>query len=835
MANDTHILLVNSDAKIRNLLKNLLTEAGYTRISEVECGISATQVLRTIPIDLLITDIENPGLDGWRLSRLLRSGVLLSNANTPIIMVAETWCERIAETTAREFGINKLIALEHHQQLIEVVKACLKESATVRQNPMALIVEDHSDTANVAKRVLQQRFEVEIAADGPAGLDAWKARRHDLVLLDVMLPVMSGPEVLDEILKIDNHQPVVIMTAHSTMELAESLMLKGAADFITKPFRADQLRRVCELAARREDYLVSNAQFAARVQSLQESTDAFRKVSEAHQRLLDNLSTVVLELDHEGRLRFLNRAWTHLTGFSIAESLDRTLFSFLPTDGLGGRKHCQDWIHRLQVGKSPEGPCELRLIDSQGQFIWVECKLDAIPSEHNGRAIFGCLDDISERKKVQEQLEFLAVHDHLTGLYNRHYFEGTLRQMAASCARGNGNHALLYIDLDHFKAINDTFGHHYGDAILCEISELISSRLRQSDVLCRIGGDEYAVLVTNAEPKQAKVVADQICGLVQGFRSQLGGQQISLSCSIGISAINASAAAPEEYLKQADMAMYVAKRRGRNRIHIYDPEDKESEELRSSLDWVRRLRLAIDEDRLHLHFQPVMHIASGEIAYYEALVRLVSPEREIVMPGEFIPFLELAEEMPVLDHEVIRRAIATLKEYPALNRVAVNLSAQAFRDEKLVPLIEAQLLMEGVAPERLAFELTESASMSDIKATQRMIKRLTDLGCDFAVDDFGTGFSTFGFLKQFPANYIKVDGSFIAHLDKNPVDQILVRAITEVARALGKKTVAEFVENETVLNLIRDIGIDFAQGYHISRPLPVEQLDLSAHGRRRIG
>jgi diguanylate cyclase (GGDEF)-like protein/PAS domain S-box-containing protein len=542
----------------------------------------------------------------------------------------------------------------------------------------------------------------------------------------------------------------------------------------------------------------------------------------------DNLSTVVFELDPEGKLRFLNRAWTRLTGYPIAESLGRPLDSFLPAEDAGGGSYFQDWIHRLRGGKILEGQCELRLINNQGQFIWVGCKLDAIPSDSNGYAIFGCLDDISDRKVVQEQLEYLAVHDHLTGLFNRHYFDGTLRQLAASSARGKGDHALLYIDLDHFKVVNDTFGHHLGDAVLCEISELISSRIRKSDVVCRIGGDEFAVLVTNAEMTQAQLVAEQVCELVKAFQSKLCGQQISLSCSIGISPINCTAASPEDYLKQADMALYVAKRRGRNRIQIYDPEDKENDELRSSLDWVRRLRLAIDENRVLLHFQPVINIASGEIAFFEALVRLDIPERGIVMPGEFIPFLELAGEMPMLDHEVIRRIIAHLKEYPGLNRVAVNLSAQAFRDERLVPLVEEQLLTVGVDPGRIIFELTESASMSDVKATQRMIKRLNDLGCEFAVDDFGTGFSTFGFLKQFPADYVKIDGSFIAHLDKNPIDQVLVRSITEVARALGKKTVAEFIENEAVLNLVREIGIDFAQGYYIARPSPIEKLDLSA-------
>ncbi len=281
MANDIHILLVNSDPEIRRTLAGLLSAAGYGLISEADCGLSAVQVLRTTPIELLITDIEVPSLDGWRLTRLVRSGILRCACEIPIIMVAKTWCERIAQTTAREFGVNQVIALEQHHRLPEVVRACLQAPDDVFRNPLALIVEDNPDTAQVARRVLRNRFEVEIATDGQAGLEAWKERRHNLVLLDIMLPLMSGPEVLASILAIDPNQPVVIMTAFSTVDLAKGLLLNGAADFISKPFRVDQLRRVCELATRREDYLVSNAQFAARVQSVRESTEAYKKVSDA--------------------------------------------------------------------------------------------------------------------------------------------------------------------------------------------------------------------------------------------------------------------------------------------------------------------------------------------------------------------------------------------------------------------------------------------------------------------------------------------------------------------------------------------------------------------------
>lgn len=828
MSKEIKLLLVNNQPDIRSSLRNVLQQSGFSDILEADSSLSACRILREIPVDLLVTDIEVPGLDGWRLSRLVRAGIFRCRNDIPIVVVAKTWCERIAETTAREFGVNAMVALEHHERLPEIIKKCLVAPLEILRNPRVLVVEDNPDTAQIAKRVLQHRFEVEIAVDGLSGLNAWLSRRHDLVLLDTMLPGMAGPEVLQEILKVEPNQPVVIMTAFSTVELAEDLMLKGAADFIAKPFLAEQLRRVCELAAKREDYLVSHAQFAERVNAERASSQAYRRISEAHQRLLDNLSTVVVELNQKGELEFLSQAWTSLTGYTIDESLHKNLASFLPPEA----ESWSNWLQPLLTGKVRELQGEMRLQHKQGSILWVDFRLDAGPSDKNGLSIFGTLDDISERKKTQNQLEFLTMHDRLTGLYNRHYFDGALRRMAATSARGSGNHVLLYIDIDHFKVINDNYGHQRGDAVLREISDLLQDRLRLSDVLCRLGGDEFAVLVSNTDTAHARTMAEEMSHLIQNHQIRIDDQtRLNLSCSIGISEINGQAPNPEEYLKQADIALYVAKRRGRNRIQIYDPRDKESEELRKSLDWARHLRRAIDEDRIVLHFQPVMHITTGRIAYYEALVRLHLPERGLAYPGEFIPALEMTGDMALLDHNVIKNAAKLLKQNPGLQRVAVNLSAQAFCDEELVPLIEEQLRINELQPRQIMFEVTESASISNITAAQKMIHQLNDLGCEFAVDDFGTGFSTFGFLKQFPADTIKLDGSFITHLDRDPIDQVLVRSISEVARQLGKKTVAEFVSSDTLLKIVTDLGIDYAQGYFIGHPLPVEQLNFSERPR----
>lgn len=816
------LLLVNSDERVRRTIRSSLEQTGV-EVVEADSGAAAIRILQSVKIQLVVMDIAIGDFDGWKLARIIRSGIYRCANDTPIILVTKSWCERITRITAREFGINHLLSIDALDKLPQLVDDCLTGARAGLLSPSLLVVEDNPDNAELAKRVLRNKFSVEIATDGPSGLASWLKERHDLVLLDVMLPGMSGPEILERILGIDPHQPVVIMTAHSTMALAEEMMSKGAVDFVSKPYRAEQLRKVCELASCREDYLVSNAQFASQLTALQERTEAYRKVSEDHQRLLDNLSTVIFELDEHGGLKFLSQAWARLTGFSIDSALGRKLTCYLPPNDQYYKPHYEQKLESLFSGRSRQAVFELPLLTRDGRHVWLECKLDAITDGQEGAVLFGCLDDISKRKKAQQELEFLAMHDHLTGINNRHYFDNIIFQMSASAARDFESHALLYIDLDHFKVINDTFGHNHGDIVLRDIASLLKGRVRKSDVLCRIGGDEFAVLIYNCDREQARMTADAICELIHGYQYSHAGQHLALSCSIGISEIDGRAEKTTVYLKQADTALYVAKRRGRNMVHFYDPADRESADLRASIDWANRFRKAVQEDRLSLLFQPVLHIESGSVAYYEALVRLHMPEGT-VLPGAFIPALEEAGEMALLDHWVVENTIKLLSLHPELHQVAINLSAQAFRDKQLVSLVEKLLCEQKIAPSRIIFELTESASMSNVTATQRMIEQLRNIGCSFALDDFGTGFSTFSYLKQFPAESIKVDGSFILQLDTSKEDQAVVRAITEVARALGKQTVAEYVENQSVFDLLAELGIDYAQGYFIGKPMVVESI-----------
>lgn len=819
-----NILIVNQDPHALELIGSQLAAAGFSQITMVNSAVKALQALRQQRTDLLIVDVETQDMDGWRLSRLVRSGILTCRADLPIVIIARTWCERIAEVTAREYGINALLPLEHLDQLPGTLRQLSDAPLAGLPKPRLLVVEDQPDTADLIKRLLSSNFDIEFAYDGEAGLSAWKAGRQDLVLLDVMLPKMSGREVLVEIQRLAPQQPVVIMTAHTTIDQAEELMLLGAVDFLPKPFRSEQLRKVCEIAIHREDFLVSNAQFAARVRSLQERELAFRKLYETHHQLLDDLQTVVLELDEQFRVVFLNRAWELLMGFTREQSLGRNLSDFIAPEERNLYERVQEQMRLSLRQPQTSAELELCLFNQQRQKLWVQLKISKSSTSENNSRLTVCMDNVTERRATQEQLQFLAMHDSLTGLFNRHYFESSLEQLTADALRNRRQHALVYIDLDHFKVINDTFGHQKGDEALREMAQLLGHRIRKPDILCRLGGDEFAVLLHDVDGQQAHSFAQNIQSIIGDFSFHSNGQRISLGSSIGLSLINDSTATAQEHLMRADIALYVAKGRGRNLIHIYNPQDSESDELRRRLSISQKVRKAIAEDRMLLYFQPIVDARLNQVAYYEALVRMRDSDGKIIGPGEFIPALETSGEMHLLDRWIIKLATRQLKQHPQLRHIAINLSAQAFKDESLLPTIVESIRENEINPAQITFELTESASLFNLHITQRVIAELHKLGCSFSVDDFGSGFSSFAYLKELPADYIKLDGSFIQNLHRDPVDQTLVKSIIQVVQALGKKAVAEYVENAEILTILKTMGIDLVQGYHLGHPQPVEKI-----------
>lgn len=819
-----NLLIVNNDPVALSAINASLHAAQFHTLHSVDSAHKALRILRQHTIDVLIVDTDTSDLDGWRLSRLARSGILHCRADIPIIIIASTWCERIAEVTAREYGINRLLPLDQLEQLPALVQELAHSSYINTAKPHLLVVEDARDTADLIERVLGNAFDIEIAYEGDAGLHAWKQRQHDLVLLDSMLPKLSGRDILIAIHEIDPNQPVVIMTAHTTIDQAEEFMLLGAVDFLPKPFRAEQLRKVCDIAIQRDDFLVSNAQFAAQVKNLQEREQAYRQLYESHHQLLDDLQSVVIELDADFVIRYLNHAWETMMGFTIGDSIGNPLERFIAEEDLAQFSLFKNKIRTALRQHKTFPEIEIRLCNFHHQLLWAQLKISRSSNARQQSNITICLDNITERRESQEQLKYLAMHDSLTGLYNRHFFEITLAQLTADSTRNNRQHALVYLDLDHFKVINDTFGHQKGDEVLREMSHMLSRRIRGTDILCRLGGDEFAVLLRDTQSSDAHEFARSIQSIVGEFSFQLQEQRIHLGSSIGLTLIDGSTNNAEEHLMRADIALYVAKGRGRNLIHQYDPLDSESDELRNSINMSQKVRNAIADNRMVLYFQPIFDVKNNQIAYYEALVRLHETDGRIVGPNTFIPALEAAGEMHMLDRWIIKLAINMLKEHPQLPHIAINLSAQAFKDDSLVPSILENLKLSGVSPKRITFELTESVSLFNLHITQRVIAELHRLGCSFSVDDFGSGFSSFAYLKALPADFIKLDGSFIQNLHRDKIDQTLVKSMIQVIQALGKKAVAEYVENQAILDILKTMGVDFVQGYHIGHPLPIERL-----------
>lgn len=547
-------------------------------------------------------------------------------------------------------------------------------------------------------------------------------------------------------------------------------------------------------------------------------------VSHKYEKILNHIQTIVIELDDQFRVQFANAAWTKLLDVHQEQTLDQSFRSFISPSSRRKFKSIQNRLNSVMSGDSANAEFEVELLSKKGKIHLAEVLVTPSVSRNSSSSVMLCINDVSHRKIAQEQLQYLAMHDSLTGLYNRHYFETLLAKLTQESSQTGLCHGLIYIDLDFFKVINDTFGHPKGDEVLREVSQIIRRHGRDKDGLCRIGGDEFAVLLRDVKPEDIHTIANRFQNDIGQYSFKSGTQTVNLGCSIGVSFIDGSSERAEEYLMQADVALYVAKRRGRNKVHVYNPNDSEGDELRDSVDWSRKIRMAMSDDRMVLHVQPILDIGANEVAYFEMLIRMQDEQGELVMPGHFIPALENTGEMVALDRWVIERGISMLKAHPQLKKIAINLSAQTYKDESLVPMIRECIGHYEVDPKAVVFELTESASLFNIQATRRVVDELHEIGCAFAIDDFGSGFSSFAYLKELPADFIKLDGSFIRNLDNDKVDQMVVRSIIEVVKTLGRKTVAEFVENNKILQFLSAYGVDYAQGYHISRPMPVEEI-----------
>ena len=438
-------------------------------------------------------------------------------------------------------------------------------------------------------------------------------------------------------------------------------------------------------------------------------------------------------------------------------------------------------------------------------------------------AIVTVLDDtIRALQRREQHLTHLANHDPLTGLSNRHSLISELDAEIARCDGSKRRSALFFIDLDQFKYVNDTCGHAAGDQLLKLAAEQIRSAVRSGDVVARFGGDEFVVLLRDVTRREATAIASQVLELMRGLKHVEREHVFHLQCSIGIAAVGSGRFSAHELIAHADIACQTAKVHGRNRWEIYSLADKQSEKMEKDVRWMRSIRDALDADSFVLYYQPLLHIRTGRIAHFEALLRLKT-ERGLIGPQTFLPAAVRFGLMADLDAWVVAHAVGALAEFGAGNpdlRLSINLSSFAFENDGFASRVRALLKEHAVSGDRVVFEITEQLAVRFAASTDRQMTLLRDLGCRFAIDDFGTGYSSFSYLKRLPVDYLKIDGAFVKQLERDRVDQSMVRLVAEVARAAGMQTVAEYVQSAAALTLLSKYGIDYAQGFFIGRAAP---------------
>jgi diguanylate cyclase (GGDEF)-like protein len=422
-------------------------------------------------------------------------------------------------------------------------------------------------------------------------------------------------------------------------------------------------------------------------------------------------------------------------------------------------------------------------------------------------------------------MAYLAWHDPLTGLVNRRAFEKGLRELVADAQTGGGVHALLYLDLDQFKLINDSCGHTAGDEVLKQLPALWLERLGTGPMLARIGGDEFGVLLRHCAGSEVAVaLAEDLRRIVTGYRFSWSGRSFILGASIGVAMIDAAATDSAGVLAAADTACLTAKEQGRNRVRVYELSDSEVARQVSEREWVQRVREALEEERFELYYQDIVPVrkGAGETPHIEILVRMINEAGGIEMPGSFIPTAEHYGLMPDLDRLVIRKSLAWLASRAGEAVIcSINLSGLSLSDEALLEYIQHQFEVSGAEPDRVCFEITETAAIAQLTRADRLIGELKRLGCLFSLDDFGSGLSSFRYLKHLPVDYLKIDGSFVREMARDHIDRAMVESIHHLGRRLDIRTVAEFVENDSIFVHLEEIGVDYAQGYAISRPAPL--------------
>nr|WP_298409952.1 EAL domain-containing protein [uncultured Halomonas sp.] len=592
----------------------------------------------------------------------------------------------------------------------------------------------------------------------------------------------------------------------STLLIVVALIFAGGGSFVLT---------VTRLSAK-------TIQKVKRIILLEQENSRILTAQQRLQTILDNAAEGIVTFDDRGTIKSFNKAAEALFGYLEPEAIDQDIGHIIvPPDSLDQREGYVEHFLRNEVQRLIGHEGEVVGCHRDGTTFPMALKVSSVMLEGQ-RLYTGLVSNISERKIMLERLRQMAEQDGLTGLYNRSYFQQQLERTVQRVRRADIQACLLYIDLDNFKYVNDTLGHAAGDRLLIDVARLLAKRVRSTDLIARFGGDEFTILLHDLPIDQGLQVAEALRQQFAEYVFRHVGKQIDIGCSIGVTNIDRESNDAEQVLAHADFACHQAKCAGRNRVHRFSVDDQDGiDTLSMDMGWSRRIKQALEEDRLVLAYQPIMTTACGELYGYEVLVRMLDERDNLIMPSGFLPAAERFGLAVEIDRWVIVNAIDSLvkvrKTQPHLC-YSINLSAHTLAEDKMCDLILHRLNTTGLDPQALTFEVTETAAITDMAVAQHFLGRLREIGCRTALDDFGSGMSSFAYLKDLPVDIVKLDGYFVRHLAGNLIDQSLVKAMNDIIHALGKQSVAEFVEDQQSLQLLTDYAVDFVQGYYLGRP-----------------
>lgn len=654
---------------------------------------------------------------------------------------------------------------------------------------------------------------------------------------------------------------VVSPSAHSfgerdvqTLQLMAGLI--GAAILHTSEFEAKQVqineRQQAESALqlahnelesrvseRTKELKVANVLLQAEIFERRQAEEALRHSEERYRSLMLATTQIIWTNSADGRMIGEQPSWSAFTGQTYEEYQNFGWSAAIHPDDVEQTIAC--WNRAVLT----QSLCEMehRVCRHDGEYRYFSVRAaPVLNADGSIREWAGAHTDITERKRAEEalrqseqRLAWHSRHDGLTGLVNRWEFEQRLKLALSSAKTDNQQHSLCYLDLDQFKIVNDTCGHAAGDELLRQVTALLKKQVRSSDTLARLGGDEFGLLLNQCPLVQSLRIANVLRQSLQEFRFVWQDKTFTIGVSIGLVAINADTLDLSSVLSAADMACYAAKNAGRNRVHLYQADDQDLAIGHGQMQWISRLTKALQSNSFCLYYQPIVPLALAQSKgkHYEILLRLVDETGLLVPPMAFIPAAERYNLMHLIDRWVISTFFASLDQHcqeagqcclelGCSSMYAINLSGASINDDSFIDFLHQQFTLYSIPPQVICFEITETVAITNLGKAGELISKLKQLGCSFALDDFGSGMSSFAYLKNLPVDYLKIDGEFIKDIVDDPTDLALTQAINQVGHAMGIQTIAEFVENDTILEKIRELGVNYAQGYGIAKPQPLQ-------------